>query len=30
MENLGCNYELDDVPNATTEDVARAKRILDI
>ena len=29
-ENLGCNYELEDVPNATTEDVARAKRILDI
>ena len=29
-ENLGCNYELDDVPNATTGDVARAKRILDI
>ena len=27
-ENLGCNYELEDVPNATTEDVARAKRIL--
>lgn len=29
-ENLGCNYELEDVPNATTEDVARAKRILEI
>lgn len=29
-ENLGCNYELDDVPNATTEDVARAKKILGI
>ena len=29
-ENLGCNYELEDVPNATTEDVARAKRILGI
>lgn len=29
-ENLGCNYELADVPNATTEDVARAKRILEI
>ena len=29
-ENLGCNYELEDVPNATTEDVTRAKRILDI
>ena len=27
-ENLGCNYELDDVPNATTEDVSRAKKIL--
>ena len=27
-ENLGCNYELEDVPNATTEDVSRAKRIL--
>lgn len=29
-ENLGCNYELEDVPNATTEDVARAKRILNL
>ena len=29
-ENLGCNYELDDVPNATTEDVSRAKKILGI
>ena len=29
-ENLGCNYELEDVPNATTEDVARAKKILEI
>ena len=29
-ENLGCNYELDDVPNATIEDVARAKKILGI
>ncbi len=29
-ENLGCNYELEDVPNATTEDVARAKKILGI
>lgn len=29
-ENLGCNYELKDVPNATTEDVARAKKILGI
>ena len=27
-ENLGCNYELKDVPNATTEDVTRAKKIL--
>lgn len=27
-ENLGCNYELEDVPNATTEDVSRAKKIL--
>lgn len=27
-ENLDCNYELDDVPNATTEDVSRAKKIL--
>lgn len=27
-ENLGCNYELEDVPNATTEDVSKAKRIL--
>ena len=27
-ENLGCNYELEDVPNATTEDIARAKKIL--
>ena len=29
-ENLGVNYELEDVPNATTEDVARAKKILGI
>ena len=29
-ENLGCNYELDDVPNATKEDVSRAKKILGI
>ena len=29
-ENLGCNYELSDVPNATSEDVARAKKILEI
>ena len=29
-ENLGCNYELEDVPNATTEDIARAKRILNL
>lgn len=29
-ENLGCNYELADVPNATIEDVARAKKILEI
>ena len=29
-ENLGCNYELEDVPNATTEDVERAKKILGI
>lgn len=29
-ENLGCNYELEDVPNATTEDVARAKKILSL
>lgn len=29
-ENLGCNYELEDIPNATSEDVARAKRILQI
>lgn len=29
-KNLGCNYELEDVPNATTEDVTRAKKILDI
>ena len=29
-ENLGCNYELEDIPNATTEDVARAKKILGI
>ena len=29
-ENLGCNYELEDVPNATTEDVARAKQIMSI
>lgn len=29
-ENLGCNYELEDIPNATTEDVARAKKILEI
>lgn len=29
-ENLGCNYELEDVPNATTEDVTRVKKILDI
>lgn len=29
-ENLGCNYELADVPNATPEDVARAKKILNI
>lgn len=29
-ENLGCNYELEDVPNATVEDVARAKKILQI
>lgn len=29
-ENLGCNYELEDVPNATTEDVSRAKKILGI
>ena len=29
-ENLGCNYELDDIPNATTEDVARAKKIIGI
>ena len=29
-ENLGCNYELEDVPNATTEDVDRARRILGI
>ena len=27
-ENLGCNYELEDIPNATTEDVSRAKKIL--
>ena len=27
-ENLGCNYELEDVPNATTEDVTIAKKIL--
>ena len=27
-ENLGCNYELEDVPNATVEDIARAKQIL--
>ncbi len=29
-ENLGCNYELADVPNATTEDVARAKKIVGV
>ena len=29
-ENLGCNYELEDVQNATTEDIARAKRILNL
>lgn len=29
-ENLGCNYELEDIPNATTEDVSRAKKILEI
>lgn len=29
-ENLGCNYELEDVPNATAEDVARAKKILSL
>ena len=29
-ENLGCNYELQDVPNANTQDIARAKKILDI
>ena len=29
-ENLGCNYELEDIPNATIEDVTRAKKILDI
>ena len=29
-ENLGCNYELEDVPNATSEDVAKAKKILGI
>lgn len=29
-ENLGCNYELEDIPNATTEDVSRVKRILGI
>ena len=29
-ENLGCDYELEDVPNATAEDVARAKKILSL
>ena len=29
-ENLGFNYELENVPNATYEDVTRVKRILDI
>ncbi len=29
-QNFGCNYELEDVPNATSEDVARAKKILSI
>lgn len=29
-KNLGCNYELEDIPNATMEDIARAKKILNI
>ena len=29
-EKLGCNYALKDVPNATAEDVARAKKILNL
>ena len=29
-ENLGFKYELEDVPSATTEDIERAKRILEI
>ena len=29
-ENLGCNYELADVPNATTEDVTQAKKIVGV